>query len=232
MSYTFAVQVPTGKEIDFKVLLLNLLQRCGNPGIVAIHALETFTQTLGGKGLSLRRWRAKVPGYIFVTVERAEGLEMDAACWHIINKIPLMKRILNRYISQAEWEMFFGSIKDAQEPEIEISIPHTSKGTIKKETAKAKAPKAKFTLTELFQKAKQVLETAKTKAAPALTPLQSALAATKKYIRGNRTIYAVPLRLYKILLEQHNKGSSERMTVQNAVHELKVLLGAVIRWQT
>jgi len=229
MGYTYAIQVTVGRELDVKARLVNAIKRFGNPGIIAIHALETFEQTLSETGMSYRKWRAKVTGYIFVTVEHSSkgGLGMDAKCWQLIKRIPFVSHILNCYIQHDEWNDFFKKV-DSIEPKVKIVETKTKLHAVTDETIEQECEESPNIT--LIEAAAEVLKSGK---AHAVAALQKAVKAVETVARESRTIVKVPLSLYKILLEIYRKKSKEKksMTVQNALHELKALLKGVVEWK-
>ena len=113
MGFTYAVKVPTGRELQVKAMIENMLKRFDNPGgIIGVQALDTFTQKLSEKGLSARQWKAKVSGYIFVTIANTVGLNMEASCWQFLRNFFSVQKILNQYISHNEWNNFFDNVDE------------------------------------------------------------------------------------------------------------------------
>jgi len=230
MGFTYAVPVPVGRELQVKAMLENLMKRFGNPGIMAIHALETFTQTLSEKGLSARQWKAKLPGYIFVTIAKTEtGLGMEARCWQLIKHIPLVSRILNRYIQHDEWKNFFNNVD--LEPEIQIIERRATNVALTEHTENNHEEMPIVTLIETVTEAiGEKLEEGKDQAVAAI---EKAVATVRTIVKGCRTGYAVPYKLYKALVKQHREGDNAKpMNVQSALRGLKTFLKAVIVCRT
>lgn len=224
--FTYAIQVPVGKEIQAKQMLLNAINRLGNPGILAVHALETFTQTFGDKNIAPKQLKAKLPGYIFVTINRSErftsrqggnleaGLGMDAACWQLLRKVPLVKRIINKYIKHEEWEEFFLTVD--LEPEaclVDRENKYASTMALLRKT----------------------LEALKQKKCEAAETFRKALSKIEKITRGSRNIYSIPYSLFEYLksaMESRNKGSSKRKQTlaQGILFELQCTLKEWMVW--
>lgn len=192
MGFTYAVQVPVGKELQARQMIINTLERY-NPGIIAVNALETFTQIFKGKNTAPKQLKAKVPGYIFVTTQNTEnfnsrqggnlesGLGMEPSCWQLLKRIPFVRRILNQYIKPDELNTFFDVVD--LEPEIQISTEDRS------------SKKDERPLVSLAQKALEYLQTKKTEAA------QQAVNMLKKVVgkpRGKRSVYTIPFSLFEL----------------------------------
>ena len=243
MGFTYAVQVPVGRELQVKVMIENMMKRLGNPGVIAIHALETFTQTLSEKGLSARQWKAKLPGYIFVTLEKTERLAakeggncsaelgMEASCWQLIKHIPLVRRILNRYIRHDEWKAFFDNVD--LEPEIQLIEREATNVALTEHTENNHEESPILTLIETVTEAiEEKLEEGKEQAVAAM---QKTVATVRTVVKGCKTMYAIPYKLYKVLVKQHRKEEGDKakpMSVQSALKGLKALFKAVIVCRT
>lgn len=229
MGYTYAIQVTVGRELDVKARLVNLIKRFGNPGIIAIHALETFEQTLSETGMSYRKWRAKVTGYIFVTVEKSSkgSLGMDAKCWQLIKQIPFVSHILNCYIQQEEWSDFFNKV-DSIEPKIQIvatdAILHAETDEMIKQE-REESPN-----TSLMEAVIEILKTGK---AQAVAFLQTAVKAVESVVRECRILVKIPWSLYQILLKMKRRKFREKksINVQKVLHDLKTLSEEVFEWK-
>ncbi len=243
MGFTYAVQVPTGRELQVKAMIENMMNRIGNPGIIAIYALETFTQTLSEKGLSARQWKAKLPGYIFVTLENTERLAtkeggncsaelgMEASCWQLIKHIPLVRRILNRYIQHDEWKDFFYHVD--LEPEIQLVETNATNIELTEHTENNHEESNILTLIETVTEAiEEKLEEGKEQVAVAM---EKTVTAVRTVVKGCKTMYTIPYKLYKSLVNQHRKEGGDEakpMSVQSALKGLKALLKAVIVCRT
>lgn len=233
MSYTYAVQVPVGQELKVKAMIESMLKRFGNPGIMRIHALETFTQTLREKGLSARQWRAKLPGYIFVTISNTEsissneggncsaGLGMEASCWQFIKQVPLVRKILNRYISHDEWKNFFDNVD--LEPEIQLIDEEATDVGIMPHTENSPKEPSNVTLIETVTGVvEEKLEEVKGRD----TSLQKAVATVRTVLKGRKRVYTIPYKLYKSFVsEDRQKGGAKMkpMSFQSALLKLKIL---------
>jgi len=177
VSYTYAVQVPVGKEIFAKQMILEKLKKY-NPGIIAVHAFETFTQIFKGKNRAPKQLRAKIPGYLFITIKNTDNnfpLGMDSACYYLIKKIPFVARILNQYIKEDEWLNFFEEVDT--EPEIQISH-------------KKKRP--------LLQIVREALSRLENKKNSMTAKLNAMLLKVKTKTRGKNEIYNIPFSLFKM----------------------------------
>lgn len=262
MGFTYAVQVSTGRELNAKKMILDLLERLGNPGILTIHALETFEQTLGNNGMSSKKWKAKLSGYIFVTTASCSAdLRMDAKCWQLIKQIPIVRNILNHCIGNDEWSEFFENVD--REPEVQILDIYAKQKVRQKkklkeywndivdrydvykkkegfamkpsntiEPAESSEPEPEeSSLVAIVETAAEVLRESKEQAVAALRKVVIGVETLK---RGNQTLYAMPYKLYKILLNKYHKeaGEARPMSVQIALGELNTLLKAVIAWAT
>ena len=185
MGYTYAVQVPVGKEIFAKQMILEALKKY-NPGIVAVHAFETFTQIFKGKNRAPKQLRAKIQGYLFVTIKKTDSnlpLGMDSACYYLIKKIPFVARILNQFIKEDEWLNFFEEVDT--EPEIQISN-------------KKKRP--------LLQIVKEALSRLETKKNSMTAQLKTMLWKVQSRTRGKREVYNIPFSLFKLTRERIDPG--------------------------
>lgn len=247
MGFTYAVQVPVGRELQVKVMIENMMKRLGNPGVIAIHALETFTQTLSEKGLSARQWKAKLPGYVFVTIANAYDnrdpllaykddncsakLGMEASCWHLIKQIPLVRRILNLYIKHDEWKDFFENVD--LEPEIQLIEREATNVALTEHTETNHEESPIITLIETVTEAiEEKLEEGKEQVA---VVMEKTVTAVRTVVKGCKTMYAIPYKLYKVLVKQHRKEEGDKakpMSVQSALKGLKALLKAVIVCRT
>lgn len=234
MGFTYAVQVPVGQELKVKAMIENMLKRFGNPGIIAIHALETFTQTLSEKGLSARQWRAKLPGYIFVTITNTErfsareggncsaGLGMEARCWQLIKQIPLVRKILNRYIQHDEWKDFFDSVD--LEPEIQVVEKNVTKIELTNHIESEHEESSIVTIIETVTEA--LGENLEERKNTVVAALQKTVDAVRTVVKGCKTIYTIPYKLYKSFADEHRKEGGDKakpMNVQSALHQLKTL---------
>jgi len=203
-------------------MIFNLLKRRENPGIIDVHALETFTQTLTESGLSARQWKAKTAGYIYVTIEKTAGLCMEANCWQFLKQIPLIKKILNYYIRHDVWEAFLGNVD--REPEIRLVEKESTKGKMITDTEVKPNEPSLLTLIETVTEAvEEKLEEGKEQVVEAL---EKTVAAVRTVVKGCRTVYAIPYKLYKALVKQHRKKEGDNakpMSVQSALHQLKTL---------
>jgi transcription antitermination factor NusG len=222
MGFTYAVQVPVGKEVEIMYRLTKVLERY-NPGIIAVHALEQMTQIFKGQDRAPKNLKAKVPGYIFVTTERTEnfnsrqggnleaGLGMEPSCWQLIKSIPMVRKILNQYIKHDELKQFFDTID--REAEIEIS------------------DKNKRPLVSLAEIAIKYLKDKKSKTAQKfLTMLRKVTCKT----RGTREVYTIPFSLFYLTRDRIDTGrveSTKKLTTADYIlPELAKTIKGVLAW--
>lgn len=225
MGFTYAVKVPTGRELQVKAMIENMLKRFDNPGIISVQALDTFTQKLSEKGLSARQWKAKVSGYIFVTIANTSGLDMDASCWQFLKRIPLVQKILNQYISHNEWKNFFDNV-DEIEPEIQlVEVEREAKKVELSEHPenKPKGPSLVTLIETVTETVEERLEEGKERV---IAAIEKTVAAVRTVVKGRKTMYTIPYKLYKAFVkEDHQEGGDKAkpMSVQSALHRLKAL---------
>ena len=227
MGFTYAVKVPTGRELQVKAMIENMLKRFDNPGIIGVQALDTFTQKLSEKGLSARQWKAKVSGYIFVTIANTVGLNMEASCWQFLKRIPLVQKILNQYISHNEWKNFFDNVDDI---EPEIQLVEVEREAINIELNEHEHPennskgpslvKLIETVTEIVE---EKLEDGKDQV---IAVIEKTVAAVRIVVKGRKTMYTIPYKLYKAFVKEDHQeggGKAKPMSVQSALHQLKTM---------
>lgn len=186
MGFTYAIQVPVGKEVRIKYMIEQKLLQ-SNPGIMAIHAFETFTQIFRGKDTAPKQLKSKVPGYIFVTVENTEnytsrtggnkecGLGMNPFCWHFLKSIPGVFKILNRYIQHEEYAQFF-ELTDL-EPTIQV-----------------REEKQKRSLKDMINKALDILKKQKEKKTQQIVHMLNKVQVKD---RGKNNVYTIPFSLFQ-----------------------------------
>ena len=207
MGYTYAIQVRSGCELKVKEGLTYLMGNMGNPGIVAIHALETFEQTISQTGKSYHRWKAKVAGYIFVTVDESIALRMPGKVWQFIKRMPLVVKILDAYISPEDWDTFFDKIEDI-EPEVKIT-------EVKEEVRSNGQDKEfqEFTLLESDAKTDdEAQETQEQQQKRTVSVKQEVLVSktVDSIVRTIRTVTKMPLSLYQSLFENRRESLHNR----------------------
>jgi transcription antitermination factor NusG len=221
MGFTYALQVPTGKEIRIKYMIEDQMKRLGNPGIIAIHAFETFTQMFRGKDTAPKQLKSKVPGYIFVTVKNTEnynsamggnkecGLGMNPACWHFLKRIPNVYRILNRYIHHDEYKQFF-EITDL-ETSIQISEQEN-----------------KRSLKDMINKALDILKKKnKNKELAILNKVNMITRGTK----NKKTVYIIPYSLFKVTRDRIDpQERGEVRTLTDARYILPQIAKTIKKW--
>lgn len=211
MGYTYAIQVRSGCELKVKDGLKYLMESMGNPGIVAIHALETFEQTISQTGKSYHRWKAKVAGYIFVTVEESFSLRMPNKIWQFIKRIPFVVKILDAYISPEDWDTFFDKIEDI-EPEVKIT-------EVKKEVyinSQSNRSKGKgkefqeFTLLESDAKTEDKAQEQQHNQTVSVTQEVLVDKTVESIVRTIKTVSKMPLSLYRSLFENRLESRHDR----------------------
>ena len=209
MGYTYAIQVRSGCELKVKEGLIYLMKTMGNPGIVAIHALETFEQTISQTGKSYHRWKAKVAGYIFVTVEDSNALRMPNKVWQLIKRIPLVVNILDAYINPKDWDTFFNVIEDI-EPEVKITeVKEEVYENTELNRNKGKGKEFReFTLMESLEVDVKEDETQEQRQKQTVYVSQDVLAnkTIDSIVRTIRTVTKMPLSLYQILFEDRRES--------------------------
>ena len=233
MGFTYAVQVPRGRELKVKAMILDMLKRSENPGIISVHALETFSQRLSENGLSARQWKAKVSGYIFVTIAntvgRGAGIGMEASCWQFLKKIPLVQQILNQYIRHDEWKDFFEKVDDI-EPEIQLV---QKEATSVQSTEQPESTPIEPSLVTLIETVAEVVEE-KLEAGKdqVVATIEKTVAAVRTMTKGRKTLYSIPYKLYKAFIKedrQEGGDKAKQMTVQSALHQLKKVVMSVCK---
>jgi transcription antitermination factor NusG len=182
MSFTYAIYVNVGKEIEVLEKIKTKIQLFGNPGIIEITALETFVQFIDKK-IRKKSIKAIHEGYIYVTVEKTENglLEMDRSCYHFLRYIPYVKKILNCFIPQEIWD----NIKATIDTEPEVGILDSAKT---------------FTL---VKKAKEILAVLKAKkdenSRKFIKMLAKIYKTEKRKAHGKEKFYMIPLSLINIV---------------------------------
>jgi hypothetical protein len=224
MGFTYAVQVPTGRERQTKVMIVDMLKRFENPGILSVQALETFTQRLSDNGLSARHWKAKVSGYIFVTIAKtAAGLGMDPSCWQFLKRIPLIKKILDQYLDHDEWKNFFERVTEI-EPEVQLVQKVATKIELTEQPESSPKETSLATIIETVAEiVEEKLEEGKDQV---VTAIETTVAAVRTVVKGCKTLYAIPYKLYKAFVKevrQKEGDKSKSMSVQSALGQLKTL---------
>ncbi len=207
MSYTYAIQVQTGKEIFAKQLLEDYLKRESNPGIEKIFAFETFTQIFGGKDTAPKEYKSKVPGYIFVTIEEKHhdlSLGMKSACYYLIKNIPFVCRILNQFITPDEWNRFFESVDT--EPNIQI-------------TSKESRP--------IFVSIRAALKKLQTQKTEQAQRFRNMLQKVTSKTRGNNILYLIPFSLFQLTRDQIDNGQLEVKTLTDTAFIVPKILNII-----
>jgi hypothetical protein len=242
MSYVYALQVPVGREIDIQTKIVTMMERTVNPGIIAVHALKAFEHIFSENGFN-KKWKAKIPGYIFVVVERVSGFRMAAECWQFLKRIPVV-RVLNTFIQPTEWNAFFEKIEDELDSEVQIiecgkTIKKSSKelkdywnGLVNQvnsddEEGETNDSQSTDIQTDLVKSVESNKQQRKITAG-----MRKLIKEVKKVVNyGGKTVYTMPHKIYKAIENELCKtNGNKQTTVQSILQEIKLFLfvGTVI----